>query len=163
MSHTYLSFSIHGELFAIKVTNVLEVLQKQPITQVPNAPNYIRGIINFRGEVVPVFETRVRFHFPPRPEEDSYVIIVLDLSDNDTLLRMGAIVDRVKDVINIEEADIKPVPPMSKEFNTDFLQGIYKQGDDFIMLLNIEKVFSSAEMHTLAETANQNSAIVAES
>lgn len=153
MSNTYLSFLIHGELFAINVAKVLEVLQKQPITQVPNAPEYIRGIINFRGEIVPVFETRVRFRFPPRPQEDAYVIIVLDLSNQENVFRIGAIVDRVKDVINIEDSEIKPVPPMSKEFNTDFLQGIYKKDKDFLMLLNIEKVFSSDEIHTITETA----------
>ncbi|MCX7986672.1 MAG: chemotaxis protein CheW [Bacteroidales bacterium] len=157
MSQTYLSFIVHGELFAINVSKVLEVLQKQPITQVPNAPDYIKGIINFRGEVVPVFETRIRFNFPPRPDGDPFVIIVLDISDENQTLRMGAIVDRVRDVITIDENDIKPVPPMSKEFNTDFLSGIYKLNDDFIMILKVEKLFSSEDVSsTTLQTAPIN-------
>ncbi|MGC8824236.1 MAG: chemotaxis protein CheW [Bacteroidales bacterium] len=156
MTNTYLSFNIHGELFAINVATVLEVLQKQPITQVPNAPEYIKGIINFRGEVVPVFETRVRFHFPPRNAEDSFVIIVCDLSKEDNIARVGLIVDRVKDVININETEIKPVPPMTKEFNTDFISGIYKLNDDFLMILNIEKLFASDyyELEKVQEEVN---------
>lgn len=156
MSQTYLSFIIEKELFAINVAKVLEVLQKQPITQVPNAPEYIRGIINFRGEVVPVFETRVRFHFPPRPQEDNYVIIVLDLSNEETIFRIGAIVDKVKDVINIDDSEIKPVPLMSKDFNTEFIHGVYKTNDDeFLMILNVEKLFTSDDYQEVAKVQEQ--------
>lgn len=151
MANTYLSFIVCDELFAVNVTKVLEVLQKQHITHVPNAPNYIRGIINFRGEVVPVFESRIKFALPDRSEKSSFVIIVLDLSNEGEVFRIGAIVDRVKDVITIEDSEIKPVPAMSKEFNTDFLQGIFKLRNDFIMLLDVEKVFTGNELLGLKE------------
>jgi purine-binding chemotaxis protein CheW len=151
MNNTYLSFIVCDELFAVNVSKVLEVLQMQRITHVPNAPNYIKGIINFRGEVVPVFESRIKFTLPDRTNADSYVIIVLDLSKEGEIFRIGAIVDRVKDVINIEESEVKPVPAMSKEFNADFLQGIFKLGNDFIMLLDIEKVFTGEEILGLKE------------
>jgi purine-binding chemotaxis protein CheW len=151
MTNTYLSFIVCDELFAVNVSKVLEVLQKQHITHVPNAPNYIRGIINFRGEVVPVFESRVKFNLPDRNDEAAFVIIVLDLSKEGEVFRIGAIVDRVKDVINIEDAEIKPVPAMSKEFNTDFLYGIFKLNNDFIMLLDVEKVFTGDELLGLKE------------
>jgi purine-binding chemotaxis protein CheW len=144
MSNTYLSFKVCNEYYAINVDKVLEVLQKQKITRVPNAPGYIRGIINFRGEVVPVFESRNKFSLPERGTEN-YVVIVLDLSkDNDNFL-VGVMVDKVKDVINIEELEIKKVPTMGKNFNSEFISGIYKSGDEFIMLLNIEKIFSEQE------------------
>ena len=151
MTNTYLSFVVCDELFAVNVSKVLEVLQMQHITHVPNAPNYIRGIINFRGDVVPVFESRVKFTLPSRNEESAFVIIVLDLSKENEVFRIGAIVDRVKDVISIEESEIKPVPAMSKDFNTDFLQGIFKLRNDFIMLLNVEKIFSGSELQGLKE------------
>ena len=151
MTNTYLSFIVCDELFAVNVSKVLEVLQKQHITHVPNAPNYIRGIINFRGEVVPVFESRIKFNLPDRNDEAAFVIIVLDLSKEGEVFRIGAIVDRVKDVINIEDAEIKPVPAMSKEFNTDFLNGIFKLNNDFIMLLDVEKVFTGDELLGLKE------------
>jgi purine-binding chemotaxis protein CheW len=133
------------------VEKVLEVLQEEYITSVPNAPSYIRGIINFRGDVVPVFETRVRFNLPSRNSGESYNIIVLDISEGSEKLRLGAIVDKVKDVISFDDADIKPVPPMSSEFNTDFLQGIHKIGNEFIMLLNVEKVFTGKELQSFSK------------
>jgi len=118
MIRTYLSFMVCGELFAVNVNKVLEVLQKQNITQVPNAPRYIRGIINFRGEVVPVFESRIKFNLLDRTDDSPFVIIVLDLSRKDEVFRIGAIVDRVKDVISIEDSSVHPGPAMSKEFNS---------------------------------------------
>jgi len=151
MSNTFLSFVVHEELFAVNVQKVLEVLQQQHITRVPNAPDYIKGIINFRGEVVPVFETRTKFNLPQREADKEHVIIVLDLSDNTELFRVGAIVDKVKDVINIEDSEIKPVPAMSKDFDSSFLKGIFKLQDNFIMLLDIDKIFSSDEKLFLKE------------
>ena len=153
MTNTYLSFIVCDELFAVNVSKVLEVLQMQHITHVPNAPDYVRGIINFRGEVVPVFESRIKFTLPPRNEESAFVIIVIDLSKENEVFRIGAIVDRVKDVISIDESDIKPVPAMSKDFNTSFLQGIFKLRNDFIMLLDVEKVFTGNEILGLKDTA----------
>jgi purine-binding chemotaxis protein CheW len=149
MNNTYLSFTICSELFAVDVSKVLEVLQMQNITKVPNAPEYIKGIINFRGEVVPVFESRTKFNLSQRGADDSFVIIVLDLSKGNDVFRIGAIVDRVQDVISISDEDIKPVPAMSKDFNASFLQGIFKLNEGFVMLLNVEKVFTGIELHTI--------------
>jgi purine-binding chemotaxis protein CheW len=152
MTNTYLSFTVCNELFAVNVIKVLEVLQKQHITHIPNAPNYIKGIINFRGDVVPVFESRLKFNLPDRDLTDQFVIVVLDLSKGSEIFRIGAIVDRVKDVISINNSEIKPVPSISSEFNTNFLQGIFKQQDNFIILLDVEKVFSRDELISIMET-----------
>jgi purine-binding chemotaxis protein CheW len=159
MTNTFLSFIVCGELYAVNVSKVLEVLEKQSITRVPNAPDYIKGIINFRGEVVPVFESRRKFNLPTRNDDESFVIIVLDLSHENDVFRIGAVVDRVKDVISIDDQEIKPVPPMSKEFNTEFLDGIFKQGDHFIMLLDVEKVFTGAELSALKETNSHGESV----
>jgi purine-binding chemotaxis protein CheW len=152
MSTTYLSFIVCDELYAVNVIKVLEVLQKQHLTHVPNAPPQIKGIINFRGDIVPVFESRIKFDLPERSDENPYVIIVLDLSKGSDIFRIGAIVDKVKDVITIEDQEIKPVPVMSKEFNSDFLQGIFKLQNDFIMLLDVDKVFSGDELNAIHES-----------
>jgi purine-binding chemotaxis protein CheW len=162
MVNTYLSFLICEEQYAVNVTKVLEVLQKQRITKVPNAPNYIKGIINFRGEVVPVFESRTKFGLPEREEGVPFVIIVLDFSKGAEAFRIGSIVDKVKDVISVNDQDIKPVPVMSKDFNSEFLEGIYKQNDDFIMMLDVEKVFTRDEIDSLKE-ANSVEEMVANS
>jgi purine-binding chemotaxis protein CheW len=146
MINTYLSFLICDEFFAVNVSKVLEVLQKQRVTRVPNAPKYITGIINFRGEVVPIFESRLKFNQSERSINAPYVIIVFDFSIGADIFRIGAIVDKVKDVINIDDQEIKPVPVMSKNFNAEFLQGIYKMKDDFILMLDVEKVFTGEEI-----------------
>ncbi len=151
MNNTFLSFIICDELFAVNVLKVLEVLQQQNVTKVPNAPGYIKGIINFRGEVVPVFESRVKFNLSERRNDEPYVIIVFDLSSGNDLFRIGAIVDKVQDVISISDEEIKPVPAMSKDFNTDFLEGIFKLNEKFIMLLDVEKVFTKSELNKLKE------------
>jgi purine-binding chemotaxis protein CheW len=153
MYNTYLSFTVGEELYAVGVNKVLEVLDKQQhITKVPNAPAYIKGIINFRGEVVPVFESRNKFNLPDRNTANSFVIIVLDLSGENEVFRIGAIVDRVKDVISIDDNEIKAVTTMSKSFNTEFLHGIFKLNDSFIMLLDVEKVFTSDEIIAIKGT-----------
>jgi purine-binding chemotaxis protein CheW len=157
MDNTYLSFVVGDELFAVNVKKVLEVLQKQSITKVPNAPNFIKGIINFRGEVVPVFETRVKFSLSDRDVEDSYVIIVLDLLSGEDTMRVGAIVDRVKDVIAINDNDIKPVPNMSNNFNTEFLHGIVKLNEKFILLLNVDMVFTNTEIQEMTDVTSSQS------
>jgi purine-binding chemotaxis protein CheW len=153
MKNTYLSFIIGDELYAVNVSKVLEVLEKQSISRVPNAPHYIKGIVNFRGDIVPVFETRDKFNLQTRKDGDTYVIIVLDLSQNAEAFRIGALVDRVKDVLEIDDSEIKAVPTMSKEFNSKFLQGIYKLNNNFILLLDVEKVFTTEEIEVLTKTA----------
>jgi len=141
MSEVYLSFHICEELFGINVLKVLEVLQNMIVTEVPKSPEYIMGIINFRGEVVPVLDTRVRFNLPPRDEKDHYVIAVLDLIKNEEPFRIGAIVDRVRDVISINDDEIKQVPPMDSKFNNEFLKGIVRYEGKFMLLIDIDKVF----------------------
>ena len=154
MNQVYLSFNIGNELFAINVLKVLEVLQKQDITPVPNAPDYIMGIINFRGEVVPVFNTRVKFNLKTLNESDTFAIAVLDLVKNNEPFRIGATVDWVRDVISISDSEIKPVPPMSSSFSTDFLSGVVRQEDKFILLIDVDKVFTQTEMQAISEASD---------
>jgi len=117
----YLSFKLNNELFAVSTFKVLEVLEKQHITQVPKAPEYVMGIINFRGEVLPVIDTRRKFKMPPRAENQKFVIMVLDLQLNNERYQLGAVADGVKDVFEIGEHEIKEVPKMGLNYNTDFI------------------------------------------
>lgn len=149
--NTFLSFIIDNEYFAVNVGKVLEVLQKQKVTRVPNVTDDIVGVTNFRGEIIPVFETRTRFGLPNRETNDKYVIIVLEITVNSTKSIIGAMADRVKDVINIEENDILAVPKMSNKIKEELISGIYKQKEDFIMLLDVDKMFSEQEIQTMSE------------
>ena len=149
--NTYLSFQIENEYFAVNVSKVLEVLQKQKITRVPNAVKDIRGVTNFRGEIIPVFETRSRFGLPDRPIDDKFVIIVLEITKNDTKTIIGAIADRVRDVINIQDKDLLAVPKMGNRLKEELLLAIYKLKEEFIMLLDVDKMFLEKEIKALPE------------
>jgi purine-binding chemotaxis protein CheW len=153
----YLSFKLDKEIFAVSVYKVLEVLQKQNVTQVPKAPEYIRGVINFRGEILPVVETRTKFNMPEREEDGKYVIIVLDLQINGHKLILGAMADGVKDVLEIKEEDIKDVPEMGSNYNTEFMEGMLKVDEGFIMVLDIDKVFSVEDVALFEGTAYNES------
>jgi purine-binding chemotaxis protein CheW len=152
---TYLSFIIDNEYFAVNVSKVLEVLQSQKITRVPNVSNDIKGVINIRGEIIPVFEMRTRFGLPDRALDDKYVIIVLEITSKNTKSVIGAIANRVKDVITIENNDIMAVPKMNTKINVDLITGIIKLKDDFIMMLDVDKMFSEQELEVLSQMVSE--------
>lgn len=148
----FLSLRLNTELFAVPVSQVLEVLEKQEITNVPHLPSYIKGMMNFRGEILPVIEAREKFNMPLRPEEDKYVIIVLELEVDGSPMMIGLMVDQVKDVLSFEPTDIKTVPEVGSNYNTDFLEGMIKLEDHFIMVLRMDRVFSQEEISILTES-----------
>jgi purine-binding chemotaxis protein CheW len=150
-NQVYLSFNIGNELFAINVLKVLEVLQKQVITPIPNAPDYILGIINFRGDVVPVFNTRQKFNLKTLDDTETFAVVVLEMLKNNEPYRIGATVDKVKDVITINDEDIKPVPPMTSSFNIEFISGIVRLQQEFILIIDVDKVFSKNEIQSIAQ------------
>ena len=149
--NTYLSFMIDNEYFAVNVGKVLEVIQKAKITRVPNVADDIKGVTNFRGEIIPVFETRTRFGLPGRTEDESFVTIVLEITTNDSKSIIGAMSDKVKDVISIDSKEIMAVPKMSSKIKAELITGIIKLKDDFIMMLDVEKMFSEQELKTMNE------------
>ncbi len=142
----YLSFKLDNELFAVSAFKVLEVLEKQHITKVPKVPEYVMGIINFRGEVLPVIDTRKKFRMPARDEKSKFVIIVFDLKIGNDSLVLGAVADTVKDVIELESKDIKEVPKMGLNYNSDFILGMIHTDSGFIMLLDVDRVFSEEDV-----------------
>lgn len=154
--NVYLSFRLGKETFAVSVRKVLEVLQKQHITEVPDVPPHIKGVINFRGDILPICDTRMKFRMDNQVDHDKNVIIVLDLVHEDNKYRVGAIADAVKDVIAVEDTDIKPVPEMRFKYDLEFLNGMIKNGDGFILVLNVDKIFTTNEVSIINETqANQ--------
>jgi len=154
MINTYLTFTIFDDLYAIDIIRVLEVLERQDLTRVPNAPPVIQGIINFRGHIVPVYESRLKFNLPLRSPTDNYVTIVIELWVDDRRYYVGAMVDKVINVMEIDDADIKPVPPLSKEFNPEFIKGVVKTDQQFLMIFDIDKIYSSSEIEAISDINN---------
>lgn len=149
--NTYLSFIIDNEYFAVNVGKVLEVLLSQKITRIPNVSNEIKGVINFRGEIIPLFETRSLFGLPNRGENEKFVVIVLEIAAENGTAIIGAMADKVKDVITIETEKILPVPKMHSRINTELISGIFQQNDKFIMLLDVDKMFSDNEIEIMTK------------
>lgn len=154
--NTFLSFRIGTETFAVNVSKVLEVLQKQHVTVIPNTPEYIVGVFNFRGNIIPVIETRVKFNLPKRAANEKYVIIVFDLQIEGKRSVIGAIADSVRDVISFDEEKIQDVPELGVNYNTEFLTGMLKAEKGFTMILDIDKVFSKDEVSIMKQVSDEH-------
>ena len=147
----YITFELADELFAVNVDQVLEILEIARITSLPKAPDFLRGVINVRGKAIPVVDLRVRFGLPRAADSVYTRIIVLELVLERETIVLGAVADSVHEVIEIEAGSIDPPPKFGMRWRTDFLQGISRRGDSFIIVLDAKAVFSSEEAAYLGE------------
>lgn len=145
-SRQYMTFKLGDELFAIDVAQVREVLEVSQITKVPTAPAYMRGVVNVRGQATPAVDLRQRFGLPKGIDTVHTRIIVMELDLDGEAAVLGGIADSVHEVIELEPANIDPPPRIAMRWRTDFIQGMGKRGDDFIIILDINAVFSSQEL-----------------
>lgn len=145
-ANQYLTFTLGEETFALDIASVREVLEYTPITKVPRTHEHIRGVINLRGRAVPVVDMRLKFGMSEnvRTVDTCIIIVELTIDGEETLL--GALADSVKEVMDILPADIEPAPKMGTSIRAEFIQGIGKRGDAFIIVLGIDKVFSGDDM-----------------
>jgi len=152
---TNLSFILDNEVFATDVENVLEILEVKPITKVPKSPEYIKGVINLRGSVLPVVDLKRIFGLTPVEINEDTCIIVLSVEIEGEQITLGALVDAVSEVLEIEQDAIKPAPSIGNKYNANFLQGMWKKDEDFIMLLNVNNVFAREELSVIQESAEE--------
>jgi purine-binding chemotaxis protein CheW len=143
---TYLTFGLGEETFALDVGNVKEVLDLTGITRVPRTPEFMRGVINLRGGVVPVVDMRIKFGLPAVDDTVDTCIIVAEVELDGETTVIGALADSVKEVYQIDAEEIEPPPTIGMQLNTDFIRGMGKQGEEFIIILDIDRVFSSEEL-----------------
>ncbi|HOT15655.1 MAG TPA: chemotaxis protein CheW [Bacteroidales bacterium] len=142
-ANTYLTFKLGQELFAVNVDNVLEVLERQLITPVPDAPKNLLGIINFRGEILPVLNTHLKFNLTVEDNEElERLLIVFEIGQDENKYSVAATADAVKDVIEVANEQIKPVPENGISYDSKYLTGITNYNNQFVMLLNTIKAFS---------------------
>ncbi|MBN1951950.1 MAG: chemotaxis protein CheW [Bacteroidales bacterium] len=157
---SYLSFRIGSETFAANVKNVLNILEMTKITQVPKSPEYMKGVINLRGIVLPVIDSRIKFGIKETEITTNTCIIVLELHTSGDSLMIGAIVDAVKEVLELGQDDILPPPSIGTSFRSDYLKGMAQSEEGFIMILDAEKVFGTEEivdMQLLSKEASKAS------
>ncbi len=132
----YLTFTVGEEDYGIEIKFVVEIIGIQKITDVPDMPKFIKGVINLRGKVIPVMDVRLRFSIDKRDYDDRTCIIVINVCDK----LVGVIVDRVSEVLNIPKNQIEPAPQMKKGETSKFLQGMGKISDKVVILLNADKL-----------------------
>ena len=149
---SYLSFKLGDETFAANVSKVLNILEMTKITKVPKAPNYMKGVINLRGTVLPLIDTRIKFGLTETEFTANTCILVLDITIGEDNLQVGGLVDAVQEVLEIEPKQILPPPNIGTKYHSEFISGMYKAGEEqFIMILDMDKVFSFDELMEVQE------------
>jgi len=142
----YLTFKLDEEIFALDISKVREVLDFTTITKVPRTPEFMRGVINLRGSVVPVVDLRLKFGMTPTEKTVNTCIIITEVSVDGETTVLGALADSVQEVMDLGPDHIEPAPRIGTRLNTEFIKGMGKQNDKFIILLDIDRVFSVGEL-----------------
>lgn len=146
-SHAYLTFSLGEEKFAISVEHVQEVVELEQVTKVPNAPEYMLGIINLRGRVLPLLDTRMKLGLRRTEVTKKSRIMILDLTtEEDKSLQVGALVDVAKEVIELTEEDIQAAPDFENYKTQAPITGIVNNRGDITMVMDIARIFSTADI-----------------
>lgn len=142
----YLTFTLEEEVFALDIGKVREVLDFCSVTKVPQTPDFMRGVINLRGNVVPVVDMRLKFGMVPAEKTVNTCIIIVEVAVDGEITVLGAIADSVQEVLDLEPEQIEPAPRIGTKLNTDFIRGMGKRDERFLMILDVDKVFSCGEM-----------------
>ncbi len=141
----FLTFSLGNESYGIEIMYVTEIIGIQPVTEVPELPEYIRGIINLRGKIIPVMDVRLRFRKPFKDYNDRTCIVVIDIKE----ISIGLIVDSVSEVLSIPDTEIVAPPEMNKGSNR-YIKGIGKVGSEVKLLLDCDKLLNEDEADSLS-------------
>ena len=147
----YLTFKLGEEVFGLDVGKVREILDFTAITKVPRTPDFMRGVINLRGSVVPVVDMRVKFGMSSTEKTVNTCIIVTEVRLEGETTVLGALVDSVQEVFELEPGQIEPAPRIGTRLKTEFILGMGKRDERFIMLLDVDKVFSCDELLLVQE------------
>ena len=158
-SSQHLTFSLGKEIFALDIASVREVLELTAITKIPRTPDFMRGVINLRGHAVPVMDMRLKFGMPKGETTVDTCIIIVEVEFAGESIIMGGMVDSVREVFDLTATEIEAAPRMGTSINTDYIKGIGKQDETFVIILDIAKVFSAEEL-ALAKDAVKNGCLL---
>ena len=151
----YLTFTLDKELYAMDIAKVREVLEYTDITRVPRTPEFLRGVINVRGRAVPVVDMRLKFGLTRTERTVNTCIIITEVDVDGESTVLGALADSVREVFDLEPDQIEPAPRLGTRIKTEFIEGMGKQGDEFIIILNIDKIFSADELSVVLEVGEE--------
>jgi purine-binding chemotaxis protein CheW len=157
----YLSFKLNKEEFALDISKVREVLDFTKITKVPQTPDFMKGVINLRGAVVPVVDLNKKFGIKDTEKTVNTRIIIGEIEIEGDQTVLGVLADSVHEVMELEPELIEPAPKIGTRLNTDFLKGMGKRDEEFVMILDIDKVFSSGDLELVSEKAKAANSLAA--
>ena len=152
-STQYLTFKLGDETFALDVAEVREILDFTTVTKVPRTPSFMRGVINLRGSVVPVMDLRLKFAMSATEQTVNSCIIVVEMTMEGDNIVIGVLADAVQEVIDLEPEQIEPPPRIGTKLNTEFILGMGKHNGAFMMILDIDRIFESADLETEEQAA----------
>lgn len=142
----YLTFDLDAEVFALDIGKVREVLDFTTVTKVPQMPEFMCGVINLRGNVVPVVDMRLKFGMTVREKTVNTCIIIVEVAVDGEITIVGAMADSVQEVLDLEPEQIEPAPRIGSKLNTDFILGMGRRDEQFIIILDVDKVFFMADL-----------------
>ncbi|WP_031480559.1 chemotaxis protein CheW [Maridesulfovibrio frigidus] len=145
-TNQFLTYILGKEIFALDISTVREVLELTNITSIPRTPNFMKGVINLRGRAVPVMGLRSKLGMGEIKHTVNTCIIIVEVNLEDEFIVIGVLVDSVREVIEMTPESIEPPPRMGTSVHTDFITGMGRQNDEFIMILNIDGIFSAEEL-----------------
>lgn len=157
----YLTFKLEDEVYATDIAQVREVLEYSRVTKVPRTPDYMRGVINLRGRVVPVLDLKLRFGMRRTEQTVNTCVIIVEVKMEGETMVIGALADSVQEVIEMDASIIEPAPRIGTKVNTDFIRGMGKRDEGFVIVLDIDKVFSGDNLGAVKASISE-SEVVAE-
>lgn len=151
-TNQFLTFTLDQEIFGLEIDKVREVLDYTVLTKVPQTPDFMRGVINLRGSVVPVVDMRLKFGLPMTQRTVNTCIIIVEVELNGETTVLGALADSVREVISLNVSDIEPAPKIGTKLNTEFIKGMGRVDEKFTILLDFDRVFSPEELSQVIDT-----------
>ncbi|MEW6290630.1 MAG: chemotaxis protein CheW [Thermodesulfobacteriota bacterium] len=151
----YLTFKLGEEVFALDVAKVREILDFTTVTKVPQTPDYMRGVINLRGSVVPVLDLRLKFGMSATEKTVNTCVIVVEMVVEEEAMVLGVLADSVQEVIDLEPEQIEPAPRIGTTINTEFIMGMGKHNELFLIILDMDRVFSEGEKEAIVKTERE--------
>ena len=149
-TNQYVSFVLHGEEYGVPILCVQEIIRYETLTRVPQSPDYVDGVLNLRGQVIPVVNLRKKFELPAQDRDKSTRIIVVEVRGR----VMGMVVDEVSEVLQVDMGNIAPPPPMGTHLRTDYISGMAKINETLVILLEIDKILTTEESVVLEQAAS---------
>lgn len=160
-ANQFLTFTLDNEQYAIEVAKVREVLEHTKITKLPRTAEFMKGIINLRGAGVPVIDLRLKFGLPETPITKDTSIIVMEVNGLDGTVVVGALADAVHEVVEIDEKSVEPAPRFGTRLAAEFIKGVGKRDELFVIILDIDRIFNAEEISVISSEKEEAEATAA--